>query len=59
MAFTKKFERFQGFASKCFQALDLEPGSWAGEGIQGTLEFWKKNGVHARPRNRVKLARWS
>ena len=54
MAFCKKFERYQGFASRCFQALDLEPGSWAGEGIQGTLVFWNKQGVHAIPRDHGK-----
>lgn len=49
MAFTKEFERYQGHASKCVQALDLEPGSCAREGIAGTREFWRKNGVRVVP----------
>ncbi len=52
MAFCRKSERRKGYASACFKALKSPLFAWAGEGVYGSPEFWKSNGVDARPRHR-------
>lgn len=55
MAFCRDDHRRRGFGSACMKALGRPEGSWAGEGIYGSTEFWKANGVYARPRHRSRL----
>lgn len=51
MAFTRKHFRGQGIGKNCVKRLDFPSTAIAGEGIDGTLEFWQKFGIAAHPRN--------
>lgn len=55
MAFCRKDRRRLGYGSKCFQLIGRQPAGWAGEGVVGTLEFWKANGIYVLPRHRSRL----
>lgn len=55
MAFCRDDRRRQGFGSACAKAIGRPQGSWAGEGVRGSVEFWKANGVYALPRHRSRL----
>jgi hypothetical protein len=58
MAFCRKSERRKGHASACFKALKVPAFCWAGEGVYGSPEFWKSNGIDARPRHRCPRSTW-
>lgn len=45
MAFCKKTERRQGFASACIKAMNMGDYATAGEGLIGTGKFWKHCGI--------------
>ena len=44
MAFCRKALRNNGYASQCFQKLNVT-GKSAGGGIDGSDHFWRKNGI--------------
>ncbi len=51
-AFVRKPFRRNGIASQCIRRMkDLPSNIGAAEGIDGSLIFWSKNGVHARQRD--------
>jgi hypothetical protein len=50
LAFCKKSERGQGYASACVKAIKPSRNSWAGEGVIGTVNFWKRLGVNCSSR---------
>lgn len=53
MCFCRKDLRRKGYGSACVKALSLIPGqAWAGEGVQGTHQFWALNGVPCSRRAR-------
>jgi GNAT superfamily N-acetyltransferase len=52
MAFTRQAFRRQGLAVQCIKRLKALPENVvAGEGIDGTLEFWQKAGIPAYARD--------
>jgi hypothetical protein len=52
MAFTRQSFRRQGLAVECVKRLkNLPENVVAGEGIDGTLEFWQKAGIPAHARD--------
>jgi hypothetical protein len=55
MAFCRDDHRRRGFGSACAKAIGRPEGSWAGEGVHGSIQFWKANGVYALPRQRARL----
>ena len=46
MAFCRKQERGNGYASRCVRAIKPTRNSWAGVGLQGTSAFWESLGVN-------------
>lgn len=48
MAFVKKAHRLKGYGSLAVSAFPQDTEAFANEGLRGTSEFWKKNGIRVR-----------
>jgi hypothetical protein len=45
MAFCRKSLRGNGYGTRCVSKLTLAPHITAGEGIRGSLRFWRQNNI--------------